>query len=112
MKIWCDGSGWNGQLSKFGILLEDGKHSTMTFPYPLTNNQMEYSSIILAGIVAHPDDEILSDSLLAVNQIAGRWKVREIHLIPLRQAAAALIQGKNLTLKWIPRGENKADKIV
>ena len=112
MKIYCDGSGWNGKLSKFGIITDDGKHSTMIFPYPLTNNVMEYSSIILACIVAHENDEIFSDSQLAVNQIKGDWKTKDCSLFPLMQAAKSLIQGKHLSLRWIPRGQNKADKIV
>jgi len=112
MKIYCDGSGWNGQLSKFGVMLEDGKNSNMSFSYPLTNNQMEYAAIILAALIAHEDDTLLSDSQLAVNQINGVWKVKEPKLRPLRDAAVALIQGRGLKLEWIPREQNKADKII
>ncbi len=112
MKIFCDGSGFNGQVSKFGIMTEDKKHTTMIFDRSLTNNTMEYSAIILAAIIANEGDSILSDSQLAVRQIKGEYKVKDHNLIPLRQAAAALIQGKNLKLTWIPRDLNKADKIV
>jgi ribonuclease HI len=112
MRIFCDGSGFNGSVSKFGILAEDGRHSSMVFPDNLSNNVMEYSAIILAAVIADEGDEVLSDSQLAVNQIKGAWKVKEGSLFPLRQAAAALIQGKRLKLTWIPREQNKADKIV
>ncbi len=111
MKFYCDGSGWNGQMSKFGILRENW-YSTMIFDKPLSNNVMEYGGIIMAAIVASDEDEIISDSQLAVNQIAGVFKTKEPSLIPLRQAASALIQGKHLKLKWMPREKNKADKIV
>jgi ribonuclease HI len=111
MKIWCDGSGFNGQASKFGILAEDGVYSSMIFHgRNLTDNQMEYSAIIMACIVASEGDLILSDSQLAVKQINGVWKVKESSLFPLRQAASALIQGKHLSLLWIPP-ENKIKRI-
>ena len=111
MKFYCDGSGWNGQMSKFGILRENW-YSTMTFDKPLSVNVMEYSAIILACIVASNGDEIYSDSQLAVNQINGIFKTKEPSLMPLRQAASALIQGKRLKLTWMSRKNNKADKIV
>lgn len=111
MKIYCDGSGWNGKSSKFGIRLE-GSDNTIVFYKPLTNNVMEYSAIILAAVIADEGDEIFTDSQLAVKQIKGEWKVKEHHILPLRMAAAALIQGKGLKLNWIPREQNKADKIV
>jgi len=112
MKIYCDGSGWNGQTSKFGIITESGMKSAMVLNQKLTSNVMEYSAIILATIIASEGDEILSDSQLAVNQINGVWKIKERHLFPLRAAAYTIIQGKNLSLKWIPRLQNKADKII
>ena len=112
MKIYCDGSGFNGSVSKFGIITEHGKKSAMVFNENITSNVMEYSAIIMAGIIAKPGDELLSDSQLAVNQISGTWKTKDADLFPLRQAASELIQGKNLKLKWIPREQNKADKIV
>ena len=112
MKIYTDGSGWNGECSKFGILTEDGKTASFTFNNMLTSNVMEYSAILFASIMASEGDEILSDSQLAVNQINGLWKVKEKHLFPLRHAAYVMIEGKRLKLRWIPREENKADKIV
>jgi ribonuclease HI len=112
MKIYCDGSGFNGKVSKFGIITDEGKSSTMVFNQELTNNLMEYSGIVMAAIVASEGDEILSDSQLAVKQINGDWKCKEKSLYPLCRAASALIIGKNLSLKWIPREQNKADKVI
>ena len=112
MKIYCDGSGFNGESSKFGIITEGGKQASFIFQGKLTSNVMGYCAVIFAGIVANEGDEILTDSQLAVNQINGLWKVKEKHLFPLRYAAHILLTGRNLTLKWIPRGQNKADKIV
>ena len=112
MKIWTDGSGFNGQASKFGIKTEMGKYATFSFNDKLSSNVMEYCAILFATIMANDGDEILSDSQLAVNQINGLWKVKERHLFPLRHAAYVMIEGKKLTLKWIPREQNRADKIV
>ncbi len=112
MKIYADGSGWNGKESKFGIKTEKGKCATFTFQDKLSSNVMEYCAIIFASIMANEGDEILSDSQLAVNQINGLWKVKEKHLFPLRHAAYVMIEGRKLKLRWIPREENEADKIV
>lgn len=71
MKIYCDGSGFNGSVSKFGIITEHGKKSAMVFNENITSNVMEYSAIIMAGIIAKSGDELFSDSQLAVNQISG-----------------------------------------
>jgi len=112
MKIYCDGSGFNGKSSKFGIITEKGMSASMVFQNNLTNNLMEYSGIVMAAIIASEGDEILSDSQLAVKQIKGEWKCKEKTLYPLCRAASELIQGKGLILKWIPREQNKADKII
>jgi len=111
IKIYCDGSGWNGLLSKFGVKTTEDS-LTVLFHKNMTVNQMEYSAIVLAATIAEFGDELFSDSQLAVQQINGEWKVKDAKLLPLRMAATALIQGKNLKLNWIPRVQNKADKIV
>lgn len=112
MKIWTDGSGFNGKCSKFGLITEKGVSASMVFNENLTNNLMEYSGIVMAAIIASEGDEILSDSQLAVRQINGEWKCKEKSLYPLCRAAASLITGKNLKLKWIPREQNRADKVI
>jgi ribonuclease HI len=113
MKIYCDGSGWNGHVSKFGILiLDNNKQITITLEQILSGNVMEYSAIILSAIIAENESHIFSDSQLAVNQIEGKWKTKDQNLIPLKEAASALIRGKKIKLDWIPREQNKADKIV
>ena len=111
MKIFCDASGWNGIRSMIG--LRKGKQNiTVTFEDKFTVPKLEYFAIILASLVADNEDEISSDSQLAVQQIKGEIKVSNIGLFPLAQAAKELIKWKVLKLDWIPRVQNKADKLI
>jgi ribonuclease HI len=110
-RIFCDGSGWNGKQSKFGVL-STLDNITICFNQNITSNVMEYSAILLAATIADEGDELATDSQLAVNQIKGVWKTKDAKLKPLRDAAAILIAGKRIKLMWVPRRENRADKII
>ncbi len=117
MKIFIDGSGWNGKESKYMIALEDGQSWGDTFGIERTNNEMEYQALLDLLIHSHPfnvgqDDEILSDSQLVVNQVNGKWKVKEPRLFPLCQKAQRLLKERGCILKWIPREENKAGHLL
>jgi ribonuclease HI len=84
--IHVDGSGWNGRVSGYAIAFEEQGR----FPIVVknnenkTNNEREYEAIIEAlKQAAQEGDVILSDSQLAINQIYGNWKVKEMNLFPL-----------------------------
>jgi len=110
MRWYCDGSGWNGQSSGFAVVPEKGMAIVEEQKKELTNNQMEYAAVIRALAFCNIGDEILTDSLLVVNQVNGKWRVKESHLKPLCAAAQHHLKDKSATLKWIPREENKAGK--
>ena len=78
-----------------------------------TNNVAEYSGLI-AGLAAAAElgaarVTVRMDSKLVVEQMSGRWQIKNAGLRPLAAEAAALV-GKfaAVTFEWIPRERNKA----
>jgi broad specificity phosphatase PhoE/ribonuclease HI len=78
-----------------------------------TNNVAEYSGLI-AGLTAalelgatHVD--VRMDSKLVVEQMSGRWQIKNPGLRPLAAQAATLVgRFQAVTFDWIPRERNKA----
>ncbi|RLJ08630.1 MAG: hypothetical protein DRP12_00250 [Candidatus Aenigmatarchaeota archaeon] len=112
MKIWIDGSGWNGRESKWIVVFEDGTIRRGSIPEERTNNQMEYEALINALKLADPGDEILTDSQLLVGHLKRGWRVKTQHLLPLFLKAKKLIEEKNIKLTWVPRRENLAGNLL
>jgi ribonuclease H / adenosylcobalamin/alpha-ribazole phosphatase len=83
-----------------------------------TNNVAEYSGLI-AGLRAAielgaAEVEARLDSKLVVEQMSGRWRVRQPHLQPLAGEAAALVrQLRSVRFQWVPRERNRhADRLA
>jgi len=78
-----------------------------------TNNQAEYQAII-AGLekavgLGVKSADVKSDSELVVNQINGRYKIKNTGLRPLYQKVVQLIgQLESFSISYIPRDQNKA----
>jgi broad specificity phosphatase PhoE/ribonuclease HI len=77
-----------------------------------TNNVAEYSGLI-AGLRAAAElnathVDVRMDSKLVVEQMSGRWQIKNAGLRPLAAEAAVLV-GKfaEVTFDWIPRERNK-----
>ena len=83
-----------------------------------TNNVAEYRALIAALEAARPfgasDVEVRADSMLVIEQVAGRWKVRQAHLRPLLAEARALLADyEHVELRHVPRERNvDADALV
>jgi ribonuclease HI len=78
-----------------------------------TNNVAEYIALVLALEAAERlgarEVDLLLDSRLIVEQLHGRYRVRDPKLIPLhREAIARLARFKRWTARHVPRAENKA----
>lgn len=111
MKIFCDGSGFNGTHSRCCAVKEDLSHHILTeFDVERTNNEMEYLAVINGLILAEPGDEVVTDSQLVVYQLIGKYKVKAESLVPYFEAAQKLAALKRIQVKWIPREQNIADK--
>lgn len=90
-----------------------------------TNNFAEYTGLInglemlqkeLDSAVIKPESiEILMDSQLVVEQVAGRWRTKDVGLKPLCAKAQSLLRGLSIknNLKYVPRAQNsRADELV
>ena len=83
-----------------------------------TNNVAEYKSLIAGLEAAAPYGartiRVRADSKLVIEQVAGRWKVRQAHLRPLHARVSALLaQYDDVDLAHVPRAENaEADALV
>ena len=83
-----------------------------------TNNVAEYSALLLAlaraAEMGAETVEILSDSLLLVQQVNGVFKVRAPHLIPLVSEAVRRAKGfRRFSIRHVPREKNRlADRLA
>ena len=111
MKIYVDGSGFNGNESKYCVLLENQEPIIVRFNEDRTNNEMEYESLIHALKLANNKDHIITDSRLIVGQVTMNWKVNAKHLLKYVTEAKKLTKEKNISLYWIPREKNLAGHI-
>jgi ribonuclease HI len=83
-----------------------------------TNNVAEYRALI-AGLEAAREFpsrvmQVRADSKLVIEQVEGRWKVKQAHLKPLLARVQELLRGYDDTdLRHIPRELNtEADALV
>ncbi|MEX0880498.1 MAG: ribonuclease HI family protein [Thermoanaerobaculia bacterium] len=83
-----------------------------------TNNVAEYRALLLAlrRAEARGDSEvsIMSDSLLLVQQMLGRFRVKAPHLQPLYADSLKLAKGfRRFAIAHVPREDNKkADRLA
>ena len=106
-----------------GVVIEDDDGTKLrTFNKWLgvaTNNQAEYQALI-EGLKAMKDWdfdrlEVCMDSRLVVEQVNGKWRVKEPELKELHRQATELLKqfGDRVTVKHVGREENRrADKLV
>lgn len=78
-----------------------------------TNNVAEYVGLLraleLAKELGAEEVDLLLDSLLVVEQVHGRWRVKDAKLIPLRAEAVARLGGfRRWSARHVPRAQNRA----
>ena len=118
IRVYVDGSGQNssGNGSAIAFILEGEKKGHVEHKNGLTNNQAEHLAILAALKTIPPkaEVEVLSDSELAVNQLTGRYKIRNPELQELSQKIIKVMQDRKLNVKftWIPRAKNEAGKLL
>ncbi|MCL1940909.1 MAG: argininosuccinate lyase [Synergistaceae bacterium] len=96
-----------------GAWISDGKSAIWENSDALgekTNNEAEYIALINLLNEFHKRGIkkaiIRGDSKLVIEQMSGRWKVKEPRLMELCKQAKLLVQGMQLTYEWIPRERN------
>lgn len=77
-----------------------------------TNNEAEYSGLILALEIALAGGvkklQVFADSLLIVNQVNGEWALKKEELRPYWTKATLLAEElDSFSISWVPREENK-----
>ena len=83
-----------------------------------TNNVAEYRALLLGIELAKEleadDVEFVGDSLLIVEQVRGKWKVKQDHLRPLHtKVKDALRELPSWSIRHVKRDENtRADELL
>ena len=114
VSVYVDGAG--GEKSGFGFFIKETGESFYEERNGLTNNQAEYLAIIAALKKFQNSSEqivIFSDSKNTVNQLNHEFAINNEQLRTLAQDAWLLIPKiPDLQIKWIPRKENLAGKML
>ncbi len=112
--IFVDGSG--GLSSGFGFFVKETGESFYQKESGITNNQAEYKAIIAAMKKFLDSEEeivIYSDSKNTVSQLNHEYAINNEQLRSLAMEAWNLIgKYKDIKIKWIPRSENLAGKML
>jgi ribonuclease HI len=105
-----------------GAVIQNAAGETLTtiakFLGETTNNQAEYAGVILGiqkALEFQPTEiQIFLDSKLAVEQISGRWKIKDLNMKKLvEKAHAGLVQIPKWEISHIARAKNReADQLV
>ena len=114
VSVYVDGAG--GQKSGYGFFVKETAESFYEEKSGITNNQAEYYAIISALKKFQDSSEeitIFSDSKNTVNQLNHEFAINNEKLRILAQESWLLIQKiPELKIKWIPRKENLAGKML
>ena len=111
------GSRGNPGPAGYGAVVRDSDGEVLLERYGslgvTTNNVAEYSGLIEGLKAAHDLNatqvEVRMDSKLVIEQMSGRWQIKNPGLRPLAAEAAALVKRfDGVTFEWIPRERNKA----
>ncbi len=78
-----------------------------------TNNVAEYTALLRALALAEElggrEATLLLDSLLIVQQLHGRWRVKDAKLAPLHAEARQRLRGfRRWSASHVPRAQNRA----
>jgi broad specificity phosphatase PhoE/ribonuclease HI len=115
--IYADGaSRGNPGPAAYGVHIQDDKGTTIAdFGEAIgiaTNNQAEYAGVIAGLRFASQLGEFLvtirMDSKLVVEQLSGRWKIKNANMAELAAEAMGLLRDFDAKLEWIPREQNSA----
>ena len=120
--IYADGgSRGNPGQAAYGALVCEGDEVLIEIAEKIgiaTNNVAEYQGLIAGIRAANKIDpaaqiEARLDSKLVVEQMSGRWKIKNIPLAKLAMEAKKIHSLELITFTWIPREENyQADRLV
>ena len=112
------GSRGNPGVAGYGAVVRDSESGLVLaeraeYIGTATNNVAEYRGLIAALEAARELDidelDVRMDSKLVVEQMSGRWKIKNATLQPLAMQARRLLdEFERVELHWVPRLENAA----
>jgi len=118
LRLYTDGAArGNPGPAGLGMVIEDDQGLRLwggcSYVGTATNNRAEYLALITGLRKAaewRPDRlEVYMDSQLVVEQMAGRYKVRNADLKPLHRQAVDLLRGfPRATVSYVPRERNRS----
>lgn len=122
-EVYIDGASRNNPgRAGAGIYLLKNKKPVGEYGYYLgirTNNQAEYLSILLGLYLVnkkrqkHDRVKLISDSQLAIRQLQGQYRVKNLELKPLYELAQKLIKECKAELEHVLREQNEhADRLA
>jgi len=128
INAYFDGNGNKDMtgLAQYRVYWPDGIITPNSTAYEKkTNNELEYQGLInlldlfdevgrVENARKEQDIVIMGDSKLVIEQVSGRWRVKEKHLVPLCDKAINLLSQvrqlyKTVELRWCPSAENLVD---
>ncbi len=124
LEVYFDGgSRGNPGTAGYGAVVFDAKTSEKlaeVYGYlgEVTNNNAEYNGLIAGLKLAfdiNPNAyvKVYADSKLVVEQMSGRWKIKDSNLATLAGKAFKIFPQDKVSYTWIPRSENsQADKLA
>lgn len=83
-----------------------------------TNNVAEYSAVVdaletIASLDLDDPVVVRADSKLVVEQLSGRWKIKNPAMQELALRARRALPGHRVRFEWVPRAQNSAaDKLA
>ena len=117
LRLYTDGGArGNPGPAGLGMVIEDDQGMRVWGGYryvgTATNNKAEYLALIEGLRRAaewRPDRlEVYMDSRLVVEQVAGRFKVKNEDLLPLHRQVKQLLGGfPDVTVSYVPREKNR-----
>nr|NLD41065.1 reverse transcriptase-like protein [Actinomycetales bacterium] len=111
------GSRGNPGPAGFGFVVTDDRGGVLLeragFLGRATNNVAEYMAVVVALeeiAAADPSARVTvrADSKLVVEQLSGRWKIKNAELQQLALRAKRAIPPAQVRYSWVPRAENAA----
>ncbi len=116
IRIFVDGSGADPNGDAGIAWLREGEKPHVEWGKGWTNNEAEYRAVISAveALPHRSEATILCDSELVIRQLRGEYQVLEPRLQQLYYEAMKAVSGGALriTWTWIPRKQNKADRLL
>ena len=111
--VYVDGAG--GSNSGYGYFVRETGESHYKTEPGLTNNQAEYAAILAAlerFAGSGSPVTIYSDSKVVVSQLNHEYAINNPALREMARKAWGMITSKNVEIRWVPRRENLAGKML